>query len=107
MADREGGLVASATAVCSDKTDQRRAGYLLDDSFSPFWGLVDHRRPGADVSFPSASVTTTYYRLRARDDGQPSPPLYYSWISTDPNSTPTPAPIGAWVEITIIEKWTV
>lgn len=105
MADRDGNLIPSAgsgapiavaTSNPAKKWDVREC-----PAFTPYWNLADKRRE-MQVTF----ARITYYRLRARDSGQPSPPLYTTWVSTNATSTPPTSPIGSWVEITITEKWT-
>jgi hypothetical protein len=103
MADRDGNLVPTP-AFCAANPNKRWDVLVQDTPI--YYDQSDKRRPGPGISFPP---TVVYYLLRARDNGAGPPAVYQTWTSTDPNDTPPnpPAPIGAWVETTIIKKWTV
>lgn len=50
---------------------------------------------------------TPTYKLRARDLGSPTP-VYTTWVSTNPASSPPGAPpVGPWGENTVVQKWLV
>ena len=106
MADLAGGLLPEAT-LASSLTDHRYAGaYIPQDD--PSSSLTDHRMAGGLYGSQGGGGSVTYwYSLRVRDDGVGPPAVYRVWSSTDPNSVPpAPPPVGAWVDRTVLDVWT-
>jgi hypothetical protein len=106
MADREGYLCpTNTTDLPSAKADKRQPGLIQEFSTPQYFSLPDRRDAGY-LAASSGGGAIVYYKLRARDDGAGPPPVYRVWVSTDSTSTPpAPSPIGAWVDKTIIAKW--
>lgn len=108
MADIACGLIPEVP-VASGLADRRQAGMLML-SIEPASGLPDRRQGGVSLTLGSGGggpTVTTYYSLRVRDDGVGPPAVYRIWSSTDPNSSPPGAPpVGAWVDRTVLDIWT-
>ena len=107
MADIAGGL-CTEDATASGKTDKRALG-AIETYDEPSSGETDKRATGTTCTLGnSGGVTiTTYYSLRARDSGLGPPAVYTYWTSTNPASTPTPTPVGSWVDQIILNSWSV
>lgn len=104
MADVPGELVDVGFAYF-DLPDRRRPGDLVD--MQPFsFSLPDRRRPAELATGGTGGGAVIYYKLRARDSGLGPPPVYRVWVATDPTgSPPPPAPVGGWVDKTIVATW--
>jgi hypothetical protein len=109
MADVAGSLLTSATPG-SGKPDKRKAGYYSTTTLPLGSAKPDKRKLGTVLNLGSGGggpATVHHYKLRARDNGAGPPAVYREWESTDyTSSPPPPAPIGAWVEKTILAHWT-
>lgn len=108
MADVAGSLLTAPSPLGSAKPDKRKAGYYSTTTLPLGSAKPDKRKLGTVINLGSGGGTsvTTHYKLRARDNGAGPPAVYTEWESTDYTSSPSAIPIGAWVEKTILVKWT-
>jgi hypothetical protein len=105
MANLPGGLLTSSDVAFS-LTDARGGGFLVRQPV--MFGMTDHRGSGTLVTFGGGVSITYWYKLRVRDDGAGPPAVYRTWASTDEGSAPPgAAPVGTWVDRTILDRWAV
>jgi hypothetical protein len=79
------------------------AQYLATTTYlSP--SLAEADSTSADQLIQLGAPLEIWYVMMAKDSGA-IPPSYTTWITQDTTSSPVPAPIGAWVDKTIIYKF--